>query len=237
MAKLHGAAKAAFLARMARGRGAKAKRRKARRAASGGHKRRKRAHARKRHPSKRRHHNPGVEALLVNPTGGSHMARRRKHHKKHRSHGRRRHHNPMGGGLVKGAMGTVTGIGLPAAAAGAAFGFVDAKFLAKKSPIVRIIGTIVAGVAAAVALKRKPAAAAAAAGAILGNLGYQQGFKMGGGLAIAPGQHGLGVVLQENPAMVAELGTVLEMQGVGEGEGEGMAADVDGMGDDVASGL
>jgi len=241
MAKLHGAAKAKFLARMARGR-AKSRR----------------------NPSKRRRRNPlrarhdisrGEEitrtmlenpvAYVVNP-GEQPMAKRHKKSPKHRrSNAKRKHHgkrranpityanrrrrNPISYSNPLGGIGPLVGMAVPAVSAGFVASFVDAQFLSSMNPIIRYGARVALAVGAGMALKKRPAMATAAMAGILGSMGGELGTRMGGGLVAASKKAGM----KELAAMAADDGDLaLLMKEELSGYGLGLIASESSMGDD-----
>lgn len=118
--------------------------------------------------ARRRHHrNPG--ALMVNPR----RMRRNAH--------RRRRRNP---GAIREGIGLLLKSLIPALAGGGILGFIDAKFLGAKGTAARVIGKgILAGILGVVGRRyMSPAAAGVAVGAVLGSIGYEGGFRLGGGI-------------------------------------------------------
>lgn len=233
MPKLKGKAKAAFLARMARGR---------------------KKHAR------RPRRNPGGAAtmpyaLVVNPEPKMSKKRKsrskkRRHTSKRRGHARKRRNvvvmNPRRGrrrrrnalvlnpGGVGNVIGSVAKTAIPAIGGGFLANFVDGKFLGSKSSIVRILGKV--GLAAAVGVVGKrvaPQGAAAAMAGVLGTIGGDLGARAAGGLPAIPAQQatkaGLAAMAAEDDNVAALLeGMGIVVQGLGEGE-DGIANDESGM--------
>ncbi len=172
-------------------------------------------------------------AILVNPSRKRRVRRRRLgsglHRRRRGVHRRRR--NP--GGMLSGLVGSTIRVGVPALIGGAAIGFVDARFLSKYTPAVRI-GAKVAGAAAlGVVLRKKPELAKAAMAGMLGTLGYEQGVTFGGGMVAKSGAEaakGAGALIRDDPqamgALVSSLqsmGLSLEPMGGGDGAGTGTA--------------
>lgn len=117
---------------------------------------------------------------------------------------------------MMGTVGLIFKSGIPAALAGGAFGFVDAKLMADSSPIVRVGTKIGAAALAGLALRKHPIAAASMIGAIIGSASYSGAISLAGGVS-APSPSaavkGLGVILRSDRRALGVL--IQEMKGMG----------------------
>jgi hypothetical protein len=137
---------------------------------------------------------------------------RRSNPRRRRFHARRR--NP---GRISDSIKMLFGAGIPGLIAGGVAGFIDAKFLSTYSTLVRLSVRVGEAFVAAFGLRSKPRAADAAIGAIVGAIGWEQGYAMGGGTTIgaAPAAKAAGVaaLVQEDPRAMGVL--VKAMRGMG----------------------
>ena len=150
--------------------------------------------------------------LVANPR------RRRKNPRRH--HHARRARNPMGS-FVSTAKSVVMPMGAGAAAAAAA-GFMDAKWLSAK-PTISIVAKLALALGGAFALRKKhPAIAMGWAGGMVGAASYGAGVKLGGGhvaLNGLQGLKGLADMAAEDPEvadLIAGLGDVVPDDGLGD---------------------
>jgi hypothetical protein len=167
------------------------------------------ARKRRKHRSRRRHHrNPG--ALMVNPRRG------RRHR---RSGSRRRRRNP---GAIREGIGLLIKSLIPALAGGGILGFIDAKFLGAKGTAFRTVGKgVLAGVLGIVGRKYLgPAGAGVAVGAVLGSIGYEGGYRLGGGVVADSKKAALKELLSD-PGDDQEVRAAMgRLEGVGDDMGE-----------------
>lgn len=115
-----------------------------------------------------------------------------------------------------GTVGLLFKSGIPAAAVGGAFGFLDAKVLSDWSPIARVGTKIGVAAVAGLALRKHPIAAASTIGAIIGSASYSGALTLAGGVS-APSTtaavKGIGLMLRSDRRA---MGVLLEqMKGMG----------------------
>ncbi len=168
------------------------------------------ARRRRTHRSRRR-----AAVIMVNPR------RRRRHHAR-RPHSRRRMHhrrrrNPGMGGGIKGAVRQVFMTAIPALGGGFVANFIDAKFLADKNIVIRILAKLAQATLAGVLFRSRPVVAYATMGAVIGSVGGDFGTRMAGGVVvgatpIAKAQ-GVAALITEDPRTMGVL--VEGMRGMG----------------------
>lgn len=165
--------------------------------------------ARRRHSRRRRSR---AMVVMTNPR----RRRRGRSLTRRRRHGRRRMRNPGGPGF-KGALRSVFMVGVPAIGAGALANFVDAKFLADKHIVIRVLAKVVQAALAGMMFRRRPVVAYASMGAIIGSIGGDFGTRLAGGAVvgatpIAKAQ-GVAALIEEDPRTMGVL--VEGMRGMG----------------------
>jgi hypothetical protein len=109
---------------------------------------------------------------------------------------------------IRAALKTVFAAGIPAIGAGAVAGFLDGKFFATQSKLIRIGARVAQAAVWGFVFRRKPVMAYSAMGAVLGSIGTDLGIKFSGN-AYAP----IAALIQENPQAMGVL--VNAMQGMG----------------------
>lgn len=154
-------------------------------------------------------------AVMVNPPRRRH-GRRVRHGGRRRMHHRRRRNPGMGGG-IKGALKTVFMAAIPALGGGFVANFIDAKFLADKNIVVRILAKLAQAGAAAMLFRNKPVIAYATMGAIIGSVGGDFGTRMAGGVVVGATPvakaQGVAALITEDPRTMGVL--VEGMRGMG----------------------
>ncbi len=158
--------------------------------------------------------------IMVNPRRRrrTHARRRRgpaHHYRSRRRHSRRR--NPGMGGGVKGALKSVFMTAIPALGGGFVANFIDAKFLADKNIVIRILAKVAQAALAGVMFRSRPVIAYATMGSIIGSVGGDFGTRMAGGVVvgatpIAKAQ-GVAALITEDPRTMGVL--VEGMRGMG----------------------
>ncbi len=183
--------------------------------------------------------NPRTGAITMPRVLVANPRRKRKNPRRH--HHARRARNPMSS-MISTAKAIVLPMGA-GAAAGAAAGFLDAKYLSAR-PTVGILAKLALAFGGAFALRKKhPAIAMGWAGGMVGATGYQFGVKFGGGhvaLNGLQGLKGLADMAAEDPEvadLIAGLGDVVP-DNMGDAAGDYNNAlagdDAEGMGDVVS---
>lgn len=164
--------------------------------------------ARRRSKARRRR----AAIIMVNP-------RRRRHRRRmnpRRIRHRRRRNPDMGGGF-KAAARSVFMTAVPALGGGFVSSFIDAKWLADQSTIVRVLAKLGQAIAAAFMFRRKPVIAYAAMGGIIGSIGGDFGTRMAGGAVVggtpAAKATGVAALITEDPRAMGVL--VTGMRGMG----------------------
>lgn len=191
----------------------------------------KRSKGRRRNPSKIRHRKKRRSSMARRKTGRrrSRVVVMTNPRRRRRSNGRRlrrrnprrrmmmRHRRRRNPGRFTDTIKMFFGAGIPGLVGTGLAGFLDAKFLSGQSTLIRVGARLAEALVAAFTLRSKPMAAYAAIGGLIGSVGWEQGYAMGGGVTVGATPvakaAGVAALVREDPRAMGVL--VKAMKGMG----------------------